>query len=168
MCPIPLGGNAQAQIEIVEYGDFGCPACRGWHGLRIVAQLEEVYGDRVRYVWKDFPVVTPFSPKAAEAGHCASVQGKFWEYHDYLYESTTNLRVEGLKAAAGALGLNLSEFDDCLDSGRMAGKVQANGNEARRLGIRGTPGFTFNGQVLPGPPIFAQLAQMIERQLGAR
>ncbi|MBX3053905.1 MAG: DsbA family protein [Caldilineaceae bacterium] len=160
--PDPVLGAADAPIEIVEYGDFGCPACRGWHNAGILAQVEQAYGEKVRFVWKDFPVVTPYSPKAAEAGHCAASQGKFWEYHDYLYESTTNLRDGGLKAAAAALGLNQTEFDACLDSGQMAGKVQANDNAARRLGIRGTPGFTFNGQVLAGPPSFAQLAQMID------
>lgn len=161
----PARGPADAPIEIVQYSDFGCPSCRGWHSAGIVDQLQETYGDRVRFVWKDFPVVTPYSPKAAEAGHCAASQGKFWEFHDYLYESTTNLRDDGLKAAAAALGLDQSEFDACLDSGRMAGKVQANDNAARRLGIRGTPGFTFNGQVLAAPPSFAQLAQMIDAQL---
>ncbi|MFZ1755140.1 MAG: thioredoxin domain-containing protein [Caldilineaceae bacterium] len=160
--PDPVLGAADAPIEIVEYGDFGCPACRGWHNAGILAQVEQAHGEKVRFVWKDFPVVTPYSPKAAEAGHCAASQGKFWEYHDYLYESTTNLRDDGLKAAAAALGLNQTEFDACLDSGQMAGKVQANDNSARRLGIRGTPGFTFNGQVLAGPPSFAQLAQMID------
>jgi len=160
----PALGPQDAPIEIVEYGDFGCPACRGWHSAGVVEQLQETYGDKVRFVWKDFPVVTPYSPKAAEAGHCAAQQGKFWEYHDYLYESTTNLRDDGLKAAAASLGLDQSAFDTCLNSGQMAGKVQANDNAARRLGIRGTPGFTFNGQVLPAPPSFAQLAQMIDSQ----
>lgn len=160
----PARGPADAPIEIVQYSDFGCPSCRGWHSAGIVDQLLETYGEKVRFVWKDFPVVTPYSPKAAEAGHCAASQGKFWEYHDYLYESTTNLRDEGLKAAAASLGLNQSEFDDCLDSGRMAGKVRANDSAARQLGLRGTPGFTFNGQVLPAPPSFAQLAQMIDSQ----
>lgn len=162
--PDPVLGAADAPIEIVEYGDFGCLACRGWHSAGIVVQLEETYGEKVRFVWKDFPVVTPYSPKAAEAGHCAANQGKFWEYHDYLYESTTNLRNDGLKSAATALGLDQAEFDTCLDSGQMAGKVQANENAARRLGMRGTPGFTFNGQVLAAPPSFAQLARMIDSQ----
>ncbi len=162
--PDPARGPMDAPFEIVQYSDFGCPSCRGWHSAGIVDQLQETYGDKVRFVWKDFPVVTPYSPKAAEAGHCAASQGKFWEYHDYLYESTTNLRDDGLKAAARALGLDRSAFDACLDSGQMAGKVQANDNAARRLGIRATPGFTVNGQVLAAPPSFAQLARMIDSQ----
>jgi len=163
--PNPTLGQETATIEIVEYGDFGCTSCRAWHNAGIVEQLTRNYGEKVRFVWKDFPVITAYSPKAAEAGHCAAAQDKFWEYHDYLYESTTNLRDNGLKDASVALGLDQTEFDACLDSGRMAGKVQANENAARRLGLRGTPGFTFNGQVLAAPPSFAQLAQMIDRQL---
>ena len=165
--PDPVLGEVTAPIEIVNYGDFACPACRAWHGAGVVEQLTEIYGEKVRFVWKDFPIITPYSPKAAEAGHCAASQGKFWEYHDYLYESTTNFRDDGLKAAATALGLDQAAFDACLDSGEMAGKVRTNENEARRLGFRGTPGFTFNGQALPAPPSLAQLTQMIDRQLAA-
>lgn len=166
--PDPALGKVTAPIEIVNYGDFACPACRGWHSAGVVEQLTETYGEKVRFVWKDFPIITPYSPKAAEAGHCAASQGKFWEYHDYLYESTTNFRDDGLKAAAAALGLDQAAFDACLDSGEMAGKVRANESEARHLGFRGTPGFTLNGQPLPAPPSFDQLAQLIERQLQAQ
>ncbi|RME62740.1 MAG: hypothetical protein D6790_05820, partial [Caldilineae bacterium] len=163
--PDPFLGAEAAAVEIVEYGDFGCPACRAWHNAGIREQVLQNYGDRVRFVWKDFPVITRYSPKAAEAAHCAAAQGKFWAYHDFLYEQTSNIQVDGLKQAAAALGLDQTAFDQCLDEGQMAEKVRVNENEARRYGFRGTPAFALNGQPLPGPPSYQQLATRIEQAL---
>lgn len=159
----PVQGNTAGPVEIVEYGDFGCPSCRAWHNSGVSEQLLAEYGDQVRFVWRDFPVITPDSPKAAEAGQCAGAQGKFWEYHDYLYEQGGSLRSDALKSYAAALGLDQDAFDACLDQGQMARKVQANEQEARRLGLRGTPSFTVNGQPLPAPPSYEQLAALVEQ-----
>jgi protein-disulfide isomerase len=92
----PSLGGADAQVIIVEYGDFGCPACRSWHLAGIREQVMADYGDQVQFVWKDFPVITAQSPKVAEAGQCAFDQGKFWEYHDHLYEQGRSLNVADL------------------------------------------------------------------------
>ena len=148
-------------MEIVEYADFGCPACRAWHNSGIREQVLATYGDQVRFVWRDFPVITPQSPKAAEAGHCAGRQDKFWEYHDLVYESGAGLSVSLLKQYADQLELDRTAFDQCLDQGLMARKVQANDQQARALGLRGTPGFTLNGRPLPAPPSYDQLAGLI-------
>ncbi len=159
----PVKGNPVGPVEIVEYGDFGCPACRAWYKAGISERLLAEYGDRVRFVWRDFPIITPDSPKAAEAGQCAGAQGKFWAYHDYLYAQGGSLRTDALKSYAAAIGLDQGAFDACLDQGQMARKVQANEQEARRLGLRGTPGFTINGQPLPAPPTYEQLAALVEQ-----
>ena len=81
----PALGPTTAKVTIIEYGDFGCPTCRAWHRAGILDQVLAQYGDQVRFLWRDFPVITPQSPKAAEAGQCAYDQGKFWDYHDLLY-----------------------------------------------------------------------------------
>jgi hypothetical protein len=73
----PFIGSINAPVTIVEYGDFGCPSCRGWHNAGILKQVQAVYGDQVRFVWRDFPVITAQSPKAAEAAQCAYDQGYF-------------------------------------------------------------------------------------------
>ena len=73
------------------------------------------YGDQVQFVWRDFPIITAQSPKAAEAGQCAFDQGKFWEYHDYLFERANSLSVSDLKAYAREVGLDGEQFDQCLD-----------------------------------------------------
>ncbi len=161
----PALGSETAPVTIVEFGDFGCPACRSWHQTGILEAVMAQYGDQVRFVWKDYPVITPQSPEAAEAAQCASAQGKFWEYHDYVYDSEGGLRIDDLKRYAAAVGLDQTAFSECLDGGQTKGKVQENLQDGRRLRVRGTPSFTVNGELLPGPPSFQQLEQLILAEL---
>jgi formate-nitrite transporter family protein len=161
----PTLGPATAPVEITEYADFGCPACRGWHNAGIREQILAAFGDQVRFVWKDFPVITPQSPQAAEAGQCAAAQGKFWEFHDLVYEQFAGLEVDALQGYAARIGLDLVAFTQCLEQRVMRAKVQANDQEARRLGLRGTPSFAINGRPLPAPPSFDQLAALIQQEL---
>ena len=164
----PAIGPESAPVEIVEYGDFGCPACRGWHNAGIREQILAAFGDQVRFVWKDFPVITPQSPHAAEAGQCAAAQGKFWEFHDLVYEQFAGLEPDALGGYAARVGLDLAAFAQCLEQNVMRAKVQANEQEARRLGLLGTPGFAINGRPLPAPPSFEQLATLIQQELAQR
>ena len=161
----PAIGPESAPVEIVEYADFGCTACRAWHNAGIREQIIATFGEQVRFVWKDFPVITPQSPQAAEAGHCAATQGKFWEFHDRVYEQFAGLGVDALRGYATRVELDQAAFDQCLDQRAMRAKVQANDQEARRLGLRGTPGFAINGRPLPAPPSFDQLAALIQQEL---
>ena len=163
--PDPSLGNDSAVVEIVEYGDFGCHACQNWHNAGIRERIVETYGDQVQFVWRDFPVITPNSPKAAEAAQCAGAQGEFWTYHDYVYEQGGDLSPRSLKQYAQEVGLDQTSFDACLDQGHMADKVRDNEQQARRLGLRGTPGFSINGEPLPAPPSYAQLASLIEQAM---
>ncbi|MCI0555021.1 MAG: DsbA family protein, partial [Anaerolineae bacterium] len=117
-------GPYSAKVVITEYGDFGCSSCRGWHNAGIMEQVRATYGDQVQFVWKDFPVITAQSPKAAEAGQCAFDQGKFWEFHDYIYENTYALGEDDLKSYASQLGLDTEKFNQCLDSGQNRAKVE--------------------------------------------
>ncbi|GAB4458496.1 MAG: hypothetical protein OHK0041_23240 [Anaerolineales bacterium] len=158
----PTLGSASAKVVITEYGDFGCTSCRAWHNAGIMKQVLAAYGDQVQFVWKDFPVITAQSPKAAEAGQCALDQGKFWEYHDFLYEQARSLSVNDLKNYAAQLGLDAEKFNACLDSGQNRAKVEQNLNEARQYGFLGTPSFLVNGKQLVGPPSFETLKAMID------
>ena len=158
----PFIGAVDAPVTIVEYGDFGCPACRSWHNAGIMDQVRAVYGDQVRFVWRDFPVITARSPKAAEAAQCAYDQGKFWEYHDYLYERASSLGTSDLKRYAGELGLDKEKFDRCLDSGQHQMTVDQDLQDAYRRRFRGTPSFLVNDQPLAGPPNFQYLQSLIE------
>jgi len=157
----PTLGSDTAKVTIVEYADFGCPSCQSWHRAGILQQILAAYGDKVQFVWKDFPVITAQSPKAAEAGQCAFDQGKFWEYHDLLYEQAPALSVSQLKDYAAQVGLDSATFNQCLDSGQNRAKVQQNLDEARSLGLPGTPSFLVNGKKLIGPPSFEVLKSTI-------
>lgn len=158
----PTLGPNSAQVTIVEYADFGCPSCQAWHRAGIMQQVLADYGDKIQFVWKDFPVITAQSPKAAEAGQCAFDQGKFWEYHDLLYEKAPSLSISQLKEYAVQVGLNAAMFNQCLDSGQNQTKVQQNLDEAWSLGLPGTPSFLVNGKKLIGPPSFEALKSTID------
>ncbi len=159
----PTLGPDSAKVVITEYGDFGCTACRAWHNAGIMEQVRAAYGDDVQFVWKDFPVITAQSPKAAEAAQCAYDQNKFWEYHDALFANAPALSVSDLKNYAAQLGLDTEKFNQCLDSGQNRAKVEQSLNEAQRqYGFPGTPSFLVNGQKLVGPPSFETLKATID------
>lgn len=164
----PALGASDAPVTIIEYGDFGCSACRVWHQAGVRDQVTAEYGDRVQFVWRDFPVITAQSPKAAEAGQCAFDQGMFWEYHDYVYEQGSSLGISDLKEYAKQIGLESKQFNNCLDSGQNKAKVDESLNQAYRLGLPGTPAFVVNGQRLAGPPTYATLKGIIDEMLAAQ
>jgi protein-disulfide isomerase len=164
----PTIGPTTAPVTIVEYGDFGCPACKSWHQAGIKDQVIAQYGDQVRFVWRDFPVITPMSPKAAEAAECAHDQGRFWAYHDMILERAPRIQVDDLKTYAAELSLDIDQFDQCLDSDQHRATVGQDHNAARALNLRGTPSFVVNGEVLPAPPSFNFLQQVIESKLNSR
>jgi protein-disulfide isomerase len=161
----PFLGAADAPVTIVEYGDFGCPSCRAWHNAGILDMVLATYGDQVRFVWRDFPIITAFSPEAAQAAQCAYDQGHFWEYHDFLFERANSLRVGDLKNYAGELGMDRATFDQCLDSGQHQATVEKDLEDAFERRLPGTPSFLVNDQPLAGPPNFQTLQQIIEANL---
>ncbi|MEK7323807.1 MAG: DsbA family protein [Chloroflexota bacterium] len=163
----PALGSAEAKVTIVEYGDFGCPSCRAWHQAGILTQILEKYGDKVRFVWRDFPVITAQSPKAAEAAQCAYDQHQFWEYHDLLYDRAPALSVSNLKTYAAELGLDTARFNSCLDSGQHQATVARDEQDAFQRGFRGTPSFLVNEQPLVGPPSTETLQNLIDTLLAA-
>jgi len=164
----PALGVEGAPIIIIEYGDFGCPTCRVWHQAGIRDQIMQEYGDKILFVWRDFPVITAQSPKAAEAGQCAFDQDKFWEYHDYIYEKGGGIGVADLKAYAREVGLDSEQFDQCLDSGKNKAKVDESFQQGIKLGFPGAPVFIVNDQTLPGPPMYATLKGIIDGFLAAQ
>jgi len=144
-----LKGPADAPVRIVEYGDLTCSACRQWHNLGFKEQLFAEFGDQISFEFRHFPVITPSSPKGAEAAQCAADQDGFWLFHDYIYENLPlypNLSTEQVQAVAAAVGLDRAAFDSCLNSGRYRAFPAQATQEARRAGATGTPTFFINGQ----------------------
>ena len=158
----PFYGSENARVTIIEYSDYNCPSCQAWHNSGVLQKIRDSYGDKVRFVWKDFPIITSASPKAAEAGQCALDQGKFWEYHDLLYAKSPVTGINDLKAFATQLGLDPNKFNNCLVSGQNSTKVDQSTNEGHQLGFNGAPAFVVNGQKLIGPPSFETLKSIID------
>ena len=106
--------------------------------------------------------------KAAEAAHCAQVQGKYWEFHDLLF-STRQFEISRLKENARGLKLNVESFDKCLDSGERADTVKKQFEESQALGLPGTPAFFVNGRLINpnGTVSYDTLRQLIEEELAA-
>ena len=164
----PSLGSPSAKVTIIEYGDFGCPTCRGWEQAGVLKQIVATYGDQVYFVWRDYPVITAQSPQAAEAGQCAFDQNKFWQYHDLLYAKAPALAISDLKSYAAQIGLNTTHFDHCLDSGLDKAKIDQSMAEARGYGFIGTPSFVVNGKKVIGPASFSRFKSLIDPILVGR
>jgi protein-disulfide isomerase len=158
----PSLGPANAPVTLIEYGDFGCPTCKAWYRSHALEQILAKYPNKILFIWRDFPIITSDSPKAAEAGQCAFDQGKFWPFHDIVYDHAPAISVEDLKSYAASVGLGVKTFDRCLDSGQDAAKVNQSLQDAYSHGFQGTPSFLLNGQPIVGPPSFAYLVSLID------
>ena len=164
----PALGPKSAPVTIIEYADFGCPSCWYWYKDGVLNQLRLKYGDQIRFVWRDYPVITSLSPRAAEAGQCANEQGKFWEFHDAVYGNNGAIEAGNLKAYAGAIGLNMGLFDECVTSRRYRERVNAEQTEAFNYGYNAAPFFLVNNHVLIGAQPLTVFSGVIDPLLAAR
>jgi protein-disulfide isomerase len=161
----PRLGSGKAPVQIIEFADYECPYCQKVNAD--LAKLREQFGDQVSLAYKDFPLpMHPLAARAAEAARCAGVQGKFWEFHDSLFE-TKKLHVSDMKQEARALNLDGTRFDQCLDSGEQIATVKKDAQEAQRLGIQGTPSFFINGHFMSGAIGYAKLRETVLQELSA-
>ena len=160
-------GPETAPVTITEYADFGCISCKAWHQFGIREQVLERYSEQVRFVWRDFPVTTPQSPQAAEAGFCAHDQGQFWAYHAIVFANAPALSEQNLKAYAAEIGLDTQRFNTCLETGEHSSTVERERTTALEQGFRSVPSFTVNDQRLIGPPSFDQLVAVIDEILAS-
>ena len=146
----PSIGSHEAVLTIVEFGDFGCPYCgRASYSVR---RLASKYGDQVRVIYRDFPVtdIHPQAQLAAEAAECAHEQGKFWEYHDKLFQNQDDFDYEDLGNYARQVGLDVDSFADCLAEERYRDEVTEDFAAGVAAGVKGTPTFFFNGTRVQG------------------
>lgn len=163
----PIKGDKNAPVTIVEFGDFQCPFCGRFY-QQTLPLIEENYikTGKARLVYRDFPLsFHPMAHKAAEAAGCAYKQGKFWEYHDKLFENQRDLSIENFKTWAKELGLNTEEFNNCLDQGLMASEVDNDFNQGVSYGVSGTPTFFINGVKVVGAQPFSVFKQVIDQAL---
>lgn len=158
-------GPTSAPITIVEFADFQCPFC-----VKVVSTLEsllERYPDQVRLMFKHLPLpMHPKAPLAHEASIAAGAQGQFWAMHDLLSANLNRMDRVDLLEYAEMLDLDVAQFGAALDSGQYRDIVEADVQEAQRLGITGTPTFFINGRKVVGAQPLAVFETIIREELG--
>ncbi|EQC51642.1 DsbA family protein [Bacteriovorax sp. DB6_IX] len=162
----PFVGGADAKVTIVEFSDFQCPYCS--KAAEIVGQIKKKYGNKVKIAFKNFPL--PFHTdafKAAEAGLCANEQGQkyFWKLHDMMFAQQNNLKIDGLKEMAKKVGVDMKKFDSCLSSSKYAANVRATMEEGKNTGVKSTPTFFVNGQLINGAQPLEVFSEIIDEEL---
>lgn len=164
----PVKGASTAPVTLVKFEDFHCPFCK--EAQRTLAELLTRYGDRLRIVHKDYPIdsLHPLARRGHVAARCAHEQGKFWAYHDALYEGMPKAAPEDLTTFAKRSGLDLRRFDDCLASGKYAAAVDQDIDEGTVAGVSGTPAFFINGRFLSGAQPLEIFVRLIEEELAPR
>ena len=166
MAQLPMKGNADAIVTIVEFSDFECPFCSRVNPT--IDQIMKTYPTEVRVVFAQMPL--PFhknAPLAGQASLAANAQGKFWAYHDKLFANQKALTRPDLDRYAQELELNMAQFKADLDSGKFKAAVDAQTASAQSMGIRGTPNFLINGVPLTGAQPFPKFKAVIDAQLAA-
>ena len=167
----PVLGDADAPVTVVEFGDFQCPFCeRYFQNNEKILISEYVNTGKVKFVWKDYAFLGQESTWSSEAARCAEDQGKFWQYHNYLYnhqgaENSGAFSIANLKKFAQAVGLNTSTFNSCLDSHTHAAAVSQSTQYGSSIGVTGTPATFVNGTLIVGAVPYADLKSAIESAL---
>ena len=171
---LPVLGNKDAKVTMIEFSDFQCPFCKRFYD-ETFAQLKKDYIDtgKVKFAFRHQPLeIHPNAPKAGEAAECANDQDKFWEYHDILFEQfdswineppeTLTVKLAGF---ATQLGLDENAFTLCVDSGKYTEKVAADTQAGIAAGADATPTFFINGQPLVGAMPYQTFKTILDQEL---
>lgn len=167
-------GDSKAPVTIVEFGDYQCPFC-GRFFSQTESQIKKDYVQigKVKMVYRDFAFLGPESKTAALAAQCAGEQGKYWAFHDRLFEIEVadgvehngNLSVSLMKSLAKELGLNQNQFNACLDSGKYNTEIEKDYNDGVAAGVAGTPATFVNGKLVEGAQPYSVFKDLIEAAL---
>ena len=148
----PILGDPNAPITLVEFGDYQCFFCnKFFHETEASIISNYVETGKVKLIFKDFTIIGPDSITAAHATHCANDQGKFWEFHDILYnkwdgENNGWASSENLLRFAEEIGLDIEQYTSCMTDSKYQQLITASNEDARALGLTGTPGFFVIGK----------------------
>lgn len=174
-------GDPNAPVLVEVWSDFQCPACQDF-AQSVESQIIQNYAatGKVRYEYRHFPFLddragTKESDQSANASMCASEQGKFWEYHDYLFanwngENKGAFNDRRLVAFAEALGLDMAKFNDCFSRNAYQDVIDKDLADGEQAGVQGTPSVFVNGQIIrPGfVPSYEEVAQAIDAALAGQ
>lgn len=162
-------GSESASVTLVEFGDYQCPACGA--AYPIVKQINQEYQGKLRFIFRNFPLVTIHKNAmiAAEAAEAAGGQGKFWEMHDVLFErqgewADSDNPMEYFEKYAKDLGLDVDKFKKEIEDGKYRELVVSDQNDGNTLGVNATPTFFVNNQKIDIPS-YENIKSKIESQL---
>jgi protein-disulfide isomerase len=172
---LPVLGEENAPVTIVEFSDFQCPFCRSFFE-DTYAQLKKEYIDtgKVKLSYRHLPLdFHPAAQVSAEAAECANDQGKFWEYHDLLYQEqakqgtgTIQYTKDDIKTWMSAIpGLDQQTFSECVDAGKHTQVVKDDASYGASVGVSATPSFFVNGQKVEGAQPFSVFKSVIDAEL---
>lgn len=154
-----------AKVTLVEFGDYQCPACKA--AYPIVKQLLSDEKGKINFVFRNFAFLGQESTWAAGAAECAVPEGKFWQYHGYLYEhqgveNSGAFSKANLESFAQALNLNTEQFKFCLETDKYSQKVTNDLADGKELGVNSTPTFFLNGEKMVGVSSYSDLKSKVE------
>jgi protein-disulfide isomerase len=160
----PAFGPKEAKVTIVEFSDFQCPYCT--KAADTVKEIKKKYGDKVRFVFRQFPLdFHQQAHVASQAALAAHAQGKFWPYHDLLFANQSALQPADLEKYAKQVGLKMEAFKDALKDKTFTKTVDADLELGKEVSVQGTPTMFLNGQRVPNPTDFSGLASLIDKEL---
>lgn len=168
----PLLGDKNAKVTVVEFADLRCPFCERFF-TDTLPLLKKDYIDtgKVKLAFRNYDFLGPASTLAGEASECANEQGKFWDYHDYMYQNqpsesdTSMYTVDNLSQIAGSLGMDQSQFQDCLSNNKFDKDFQDDMTTAGKVQVDGTPTFFINGHRLVGAQPYTEFQKLIDAEL---
>jgi protein-disulfide isomerase len=155
-------GNADAPIELVEYGDYECPYCG--RAYPIVKDIQRQLGSDLKFVFRNFPLskIHPHAYLAAVATEAAGLQNKFWEMHDIIFENQETLDTQNIFLFASSLGLDIKRFKNDVEQKRLIDKVEKDFETGIRSGVNRTPTFFINGKKFDGDWTEDELLQYLK------
>ncbi|MEQ1761072.1 MAG: thioredoxin domain-containing protein [Vicinamibacterales bacterium] len=161
----PTRGPASAAVTIVEFSDYQCPFCA--RVTPVLARIRATYGDRVRIVWKDFPLeeIHPRALMLASAARCAGEQKKYWEFHDYVFANQDTASTAAVNDLARQSGLDAAALSACVASKRHEHAVADGQFAGHGLGVDSTPTFFINGRRVAGAQPYDVIARVIDDEL---
>ena len=140
----PSQGQDSARVGIIEFTDFQCPYC-GRFTMQAYPKIVSDYvaTGKIRFIYRDLPLsnMHPFAQPAARAAHCAGEQGKFWEMHNSLFTDQRALQPQDIAGRATKLGLDMTKFNDCVNSSKYSSEIDVSVKAAEKMNINGTPSF---------------------------
>jgi hypothetical protein len=156
-------GDPNAPIQVEDFSDFKCTHCAAFYEETEATLINDyVAAGLVYFKYVPMSFIAPDSYTSAEAAYCAMDQGKFWEYHDYIFENYGVEFTDGfLNAIAVDLGLDMDVFNECFDNGKYEEQVLQDYDYAVSLGVTGTPTFNVNGQLIDRYTLLQTIDQML-------